>query len=290
MAKIESRINPSSDKYQSNFDYHKGLADDLDNVLAEIRKMGPSKRIEKHKARGKQTARERIENLKDPNIEFVEFSALAAYQVYDDTIPAAGIITGLISIHGRQCVVVANDATVKGGTYYPLTVKKHLRAQEIAMENRLPCIYLVDSGGAYLPKQDSVFPDRDHFGRIFYNQAQMSAAGIPQIAAVMGSCTAGGAYVPAMSDEAIIVDKTGTIFLGGPPLVQAAIGEISTAEELGGAAMHTRISGVADHFAKNDNEALEKIRGIIDHFPKSNMLALLNLRNRPMINRKYWVS
>ena len=270
MAKIESRINPSSDKYQSNFDYHKGLADDLDSVLAEIRKMGPSKRIEKHKARGKQTARERIENLKDPNIEFVEFSALAAYQVYDDTIPAAGIITGLISIHGRQCVVVANDATVKGGTYYPLTVKKHLRAQEIAMENRLPCIYLVDSGGAYLPKQDSVFPDRDHFGRIFYNQAQMSAAGIPQIAAVMGSCTAGGAYVPAMSDEAIIVDKTGTIFLGGPPLVQAAIGEVSTAEELGGAAMHTRISGVADHFAKNDNEALEKIRGIIDHFPKSN--------------------
>ena len=270
MAKIESRINPSSDKYQSNFDYHKGLADDLDSVLAEIRKMGPSKRIEKHKARGKQTARERIENLKDPNIEFVEFSALAAYQVYDDTIPAAGIITGLISIHGRQCVVVANDATVKGGTYYPLTVKKHLRAQEIAMENRLPCIYLVDSGCAYLPKQDSVFPDRDHFGRIFYNQAQMSPAGIPQIAAVMGSCTAGGAYVPAMSDEAIIVDKTGTIFLGGPPLVQAAIGEVSTAEELGGAAMHTRISGVADHFAKNDNEALEKIRGIIDHFPKSN--------------------
>ena len=234
MAKIESRINPSSEKYQSNFDYHKGLADDLDGVLAEIRKMGPPKRINKHKARGKQTARERIKNLKDSNTQFVEFSALAAYQVYDDTIPAAGIITGLISIHGRQCVVLANDATVKGGTYYPLTVKKHLRAQEIARENRLPCIYLVDSGGAFLPKQDSVFPDRDHFGRIFYNQAQMSAAGIPQIAAVMGSCTAGGAYVPAMSDEAIIVDKTGTIFLGGPPLVQAAIGEISTAEELGG--------------------------------------------------------
>ena len=278
MAKIESRINLSSDKYQSNFNYHKGLADDLDSVLAEIRKMGPSKRIEKHKARGKQTARERIENLKDPNIEFVEFSPLAAYQVYDDRIPAAGIITGLISIHGRQCVVVANDATVKGGTYYPLTVKKHLRAQEIAMENRLPCIYLVDSGGAYLPKQDSVFPDRDHFGRIFYNQAQMSAAGIPQIAAVMGSCTAGGAYVPAMSDEAIIVDKTGTIFLGGPPLVQAAIGEVSTAEELGGAAMHTRISGVADHFAKNDNEALEKIRGIIDHFPESNNVSSVEFK------------
>ena len=180
----------------------------------------------------------------------MEFSALAAYKVYDDKIPAAGIITGLITFHGKQCIVVANDATVKGGTYYPLTVKKHLRAQEIALENHLPCIYLVDSGGAFLPKQDSVFPDRDHFGRIFYNQAQMSAAGIPQIAAVMGSCTAGGAYVPAMSDEAIIVDKTGTIFLGGPPLVQAAIGEVSTAEELGGAEMHTRISGVADHFAK----------------------------------------
>ena len=268
MAKIESRIDPSSDKFQFNFDHHKQLADDLDGVLAEIRKMGPPKRIEIHKVRGKKTARERIENLKDPYIQFVEFSALAAYQVYDDTIPAAGIITGLLSIHGRQCIVVANDATVKGGTYYPLTVKKHLRAQEIALENRLPCIYLVDSGGAFLPKQDSVFPDRDHFGRIFYNQAQMSAAGIPQIAAVMGSCTAGGAYVPAMSDEAIIVDKTGTIFLGGPPLVQAAIGEVSTAEELGGAAMHTRISGVADHFAKNDDEALEKIRGIIDHFPK----------------------
>ena len=273
MAKIESRIDPSSDKYQSNFDHHKGLVDDLDGVLAEIRKMGPPKRINKHKARGKQTARERIENLKDSNTQFVEFSALAAYQVYDDTIPAAGIITGLISIHGRQCVVLANDATVKGGTYYPLTVKKHLRAQEIAMENRLPCIYLVDSGGAFLTKQDSVFPDRDHFGRIFYNQAQMSAAGVPQIAAVMGSCTAGGAYVPAMSDEAIIVDKTGTIFLGGPPLVQAAIGEVSTAEELGGATMHTRISGVADHFAKNDDEALEKIRGIIDHFPKSEIVS-----------------
>jgi len=273
MAKIESRINPSADKYQSNFAHHKGLADDLDGVLAEIRKMGPPKRIEKHKVRGKKTARERIENLKDPNTQFVEFSALAAYQVYDETIPAAGIITGLITIHRRQCVVVANDATVKGGTYYPLTVKKHLRAQEIAMENRLPCIYLVDSGGAFLPMQDSVFPDRDHFGRIFYNQAQMSAAGVPQIAAVMGSCTAGGAYAPAMSDEAIIVDKTGTIFLGGPPLVQAAIGEVSTAEELGGAAMHTRISGVADHFAKNDDEALDKIRGIIDHFPKSEIVS-----------------
>ena len=241
-------------------------------VLAEIRKMGHPKGIKKHKARGKQTARERIENLKDSNTQFVEFSALAAYQVYEDRIPAAGIITGLILIHGRQCIVVANDATVKGGTYYPLTVKKHLRAQEIAMENRLPCIYLVDSGGAFLTKQDSVFPDRDHFGRIFYNQAQMSAAGVPQIAAVMGSCTAGGAYVPAMSDEAIIVDKTGTIFLGGPPLVQAAIGEVSTAEELGGAAMHTRISGVVDHFAKNDDEALDKIRGIIDHFPKSEIV------------------
>ncbi len=177
-----------------------------------------------------------------------------------------------MTIKGRQCIVVANDATVKGGTYYPLTVKKHLRAQEIAMENGLPCIYLVDSGGAYLQKQDNVFPDRDHFGRIFYNQARMSAEGIPQIAAVMGSCTAGGAYVPAMSDEAIIVNKTGTIFLGGPPLVQAAIGEVATAEELGGATMHTKISGVADHFAKNDDDALDKIRGIMNHLPKLNQL------------------
>ena len=270
MAIIESRIDPSSNKYQSNLDYHTKISDELSKVLDQVKLMGSADRIKKHKSRGKQTARERINNLKDPNTDFLEFSALAGYNVYDDNIPAAGIITGLITINGRQCIVVANDATVKGGTYYPLTVKKHLRAQEIAFENGLPCIYLVDSGGAYLPMQDSVFPDRDHFGRIFYNQARMSAEGIPQIAAVMGSCTAGGAYVPAMSDEAIIVNKTGTIFLGGPPLVQAAIGEKSSAEELGGASMHTRISGVADHFAKDDNDAIEKIRSIIDHLPKLN--------------------
>jgi acetyl-CoA carboxylase carboxyltransferase component len=199
------------------------------------------------------------------------FSPFAGYEVYEDYVPAAGIITGIITIHGRQCIVVANDATVKGGTYYPLTVKKHLRAQEIALENLLPCIYLVDSGGAFLPKQDEVFPDKDHFGRIFYNQAQMSAKGIPQIASVMGSCTAGGAYVPAMSGEAIIVNKTGTIFLGGPPLVKAAIGEDATPEALGGAKMHTQISGVADHFAKNDKEALEIVRNIIDHLPNSTL-------------------
>jgi len=267
MPKIETRIDLSSEKFQSNYAHHKALSDDLNAVLEKIREMGPPHRIEKQHDRGKLTARERIEKLKDPNTDILEFSELAAFEVYDDTVPAAGIITGIITIHGHFCVVVANDATVKGGTYYPLTVKKHLRAQEIALENRLPCIYLVDSGGAFLPKQDEVFPDRDHFGRIFYNQARMSADGIPQIAAVMGSCTAGGAYVPAMSDEAIIVNKTGTIFLGGPPLVKAAIGEIATPEELGGARLHTRFSGVADHFAENDDEAIEKIRGIVNHFP-----------------------
>jgi len=267
MPKIETRIDTTSEKYQLNYAHHKALSDDLVSVLDTIREMGPPHRVEKHQNRGKLTARDRINQLMDPDTDFVEFSELAAHNVYDDHVPAAGIITGIITIHGRQCIVVANDATVKGGTYYPLTVKKHLRAQEIAMENGLPCIYLVDSGGAFLPKQDDVFPDRDHFGRIFYNQARMSADGIPQIAAVMGSCTAGGAYVPAMSDEAIIVNKTGTIFLGGPPLVKAAIGETATPEELGGARLHTRFSGVADHFAENDEDAILKIRGIINHLP-----------------------
>ena len=269
MPKIETKIDISSVKFKSNYGYHIALSNELVSTLKKIREMGSSHRIDKHHKRGKLTARERIERLKDTNTDFLEFSELAAYEIYDDPVPAAGIVTGIIEIHGHSCVVVANDATVKGGTYYPLTVKKHLRAQEIASENRLPCIYLVDSGGAFLPKQDEVFPDRDHFGRIFYNQAQMSAAGIPQIAAVMGSCTAGGAYVPAMSDEAIIVNKTGTIFLGGPPLVKAAIGETATPEELGGAKLHTRMSGVADHFAENDDEAIEKIREIINHYPKS---------------------
>jgi len=271
MAIIQSRIDTSSEKYQSNFSHHESLDKELHELILKIKQMGSEENIEKHKKRGKLTARERIELLKDPKTELLEFSQLAAYEVYDDKVPAAGIITGIITVHGRQCIVVANDATIKGGTYYPLTVKKHLRAQEIAKENHLPCIYLVDSGGAFLSKQDEVFPDRDHFGRIFYNQARMSAAGIPQISAVMGMCTAGGAYVPAMSDEAIIVNKTGTIFLAGPPLVEAAIGESSTAEELGGATLHTRTSGVADHFAENDEDALEKIRGIIQHFPDSSI-------------------
>ena len=204
--------------------------------------------------------RERIDRLIDPGAPFLELSQLAAWQVYDEDVPAAGLITGIGPVMGTECAIVANDATVKGGTYFPLTVKKHLRAQEIARENNLPCIYLVDSGGANLPRQDEVFPDRDHFGRIFYNQATMSAAGIPQIAAVMGSCTAGGAYVPAMSDEAVIVRDQGTIFLGGPPLVKAATGEVVSAEELGGADVHTRESGVADHHAENDAHAIAIVR------------------------------
>ena len=267
MTVIQTKVNRDSNDYRNNYNYHEGLANDLKNIIKKIKKMGPTESLEKHVNRGKLTARDRISILKDKGTEFLEFSELAAYNVYSDSVPAAGIITGIAIIKNRPCIVIANDATVKGGTYYPLTVKKHLRAQEIALENHLPCIYLVDSGGAFLPKQDEVFPDKNHFGRIFYNQARMSAECIPQLAAVMGSCTAGGAYVPAMSDEAIIVNKTGTIFLGGPPLVKAAIGETATAEELGGAKLHTRLSGVADHFAKNDNEALSKIRSIIDHLP-----------------------
>jgi len=267
MTILKSSVDKKSQNYKSNYNYNKKIALDLECIINKIHEMGPSSKVEKHKARGKLTARKRIELLKDKESSFIEFSELAAYNVYDDYIPAAGIITGMITILGRTCIVIANDATVKGGSYYPLTVKKHLRAQEIALENNLPCIYLVDSGGAFLPKQDEVFPDRDHFGRIFYNQARMSAAGIPQISAVMGSCTAGGAYVPAMSDESIIVNKTGTIFLGGPPLVKAAIGENATAEELGGAELHTKFSGVADHFADNDQDALQKIISIIDHLP-----------------------
>ena len=267
MAIIKSSVNKNSGNYISNYNYNKEIALDLEDKKNKIHKMGPSSKVKKHEAKGKLSVRKRIDLLKDKESLFIEFSELAAYKVYDDYLPAAGIITGMITIRGRSCIVIANDATVKGGSYYPLTVKKHLRAQEIALENNLPCIYLVDSGGAYLPKQDEVFPDRDHFGRIFYNQARMSAKGIPQISAVMGSCTAGGAYVPAMSDEAIIVNKTGTIFLGGPPLVKAAIGEDTTAEELGGAELHTKYSGVADHLADDDQDALKKIISIIDHLP-----------------------
>lgn len=243
----------------------------MDAILAEYRaKMdrallgGGEELIKKHKGRGKLLARERIDGLVDEGSPFLEFSTLAANGMYKDEAPGAGVVTGIGRIHGRECVIVANDATVKGGTYFPITVKKHLRAQEIALENCLPCIYLVDSGGAFLPLQAEVFPDRDHFGRIFYNQAQMSAKGIPQIAAVMGSCTAGGAYVPAMSDETVIVAKQGTIFLGGPPLVKAATGEEVTAEELGGGDVHTRLSGVADHLADSDEHALEIVRNIVE--------------------------
>ncbi len=267
MTIFNSNIDISSEKYRKNFEHNKELSNQLKLTLNKIYLMGPELSKVKHRNKGKQTARARINNLIDKNTYFLELSPLAAYKVYDDDVPAAGIITGLGVVKNHYCIIIANDATVKGGTYYPLTVKKHLRAQEIALENKLPCIYLVDSGGAFLPKQDEVFPDRDHFGRIFYNQAQMSAKGIPQIASVMGSCTAGGAYVPAMSDESIIVNNTGTIFLGGPPLVKAAIGEIASAEDLGGAKMHTRISGVADHFAEDDRDALKKIQSILNHLP-----------------------
>ena len=239
------------------------LVDELRERLARVREGGSSAAREKHTARGKLLVRDRVDRLLDPGSPFLELSPLAAIGMYDDAVPAAGIVTGIGRISGRECVVVANDATVKGGTYYPMTVKKHLRAQQVAADNHLPCIYLVDSGGAFLPMQDEVFPDREHFGRIFYNQATLSARGIPQIAAVMGSCTAGGAYVPAMSDESVIVRDEGTIFLGGPPLVKAATGEVVTAEELGGGDVHARTSGVVDHLASDDAEALAIVRSIV---------------------------
>jgi acetyl-CoA carboxylase carboxyltransferase component len=239
------------------------LVTELRERTAQVSRGGGDKALEKHRSRGKLTARERVDRLLDPDSAFLELSALAAWNVYDGQAPAAGIVTGIGVVEGRECVVVANDATVKGGTYFPLTVKKHLRAQEVAEQNRLPCIYLVDSGGAFLPLQAEVFPDREHFGRIFYNQARLSAAGIPQIASVMGSCTAGGAYVPAMSDETIIVKGTGTIFIGGPPLVKAATGQEVSAEELGGADVHARLSGVADHYATSDEHALALVREIV---------------------------
>ena len=246
----------------------KFLALDLKQRLAKAALGGSEKSRERHIRRGKLLPRDRMDRLLDEGSAFLEIAPLAANGMYNDEAPGAGVIAGIGLVHGRQVLVISNDATVKGGTYYPLTVKKHLRAQEIAMENQLPCIYLVDSGGAFLPKQDEVFPDRDHFGRIFYNQAKMSAAKIPQIAAVMGSCTAGGAYVPAMSDETVIVRKQGTIFLGGPPLVKAAIGEIVTAEELGGGDVHSKISGVTDHLAENDEHALQIVRDIVATLPR----------------------
>ena len=239
------------------------LVAELRERLAQARLGGDEKARRRHTGRGKLLVRDRVTRLLDPGSPFLELSPLAAWDMYDDRVPAAGIVTGIGRVSGRECVVVANDATVKGGTYYPMTVKKHLRAQEVAASNRLPCIYLVDSGGAFLPKQDEVFPDRDHFGRIFFNQANLSAAGIPQLAAVMGSCTAGGAYVPAMSDETVIVRGEGTIFLGGPPLVKAATGEVVTAEELGGGDVHARTSGVVDHLAEDDAQALAILRSVV---------------------------
>ncbi|UVC09903.1 methylcrotonoyl-CoA carboxylase [Rhizobium sp. TH2] len=254
---------PHHATFDANTAYMRGLVDDLKSKVSTIAIGGGEKARERHLSRGKLLPRDRIDGLLDPGTPFLEFSQFAAYNVYDEPIPAAGILTGIGRVSGRECVIIVNDATVKGGTYYPLTVKKHLRAQEIARENKLPCIYLVDSGGANLPNQDEVFPDRDHFGRIFYNQATMSAEGIPQIAVVMGSCTAGGAYVPAMSDQSIIVKNQGTIFLGGPPLVKAATGEVVSAEDLGGADVHSRTSGVTDHYANDDRHALAMARSIV---------------------------
>ncbi len=263
MPAIRSQLDPRSQEFRDNAAWHRALVEELDRRLARAAEGGGEKARNKHTERGKLLARDRITALLDPGSPFLELSPLAAEDMYEDAAPGAGIITGIGRVQGQEDVIVANDATVKGGTYCPITVKKHLRAQDVARENHLPCIYLVDSGGAFLPLQDEVFPDREHFGRIFYNQARMSADNIPQIAVVMGSCTAGGAYVPAMSDESIIVKEQGTIFLGGPPLVKAATGEIVDAESLGGADVHTAISGVADHLAEDDRDALEIARNLV---------------------------
>src|SRR3977135_4389995 len=262
MPVIPSSIDRRSEAFRANDQAMRAVVADLCDKSQAIAQGGDEASRRRHQGRGKLLPRERIRLLLDPGSPFLELSAFAAYQMYDGAVPAAGIVTGIGRIAGREVVVVANDATVKGGTYFPMTVKKHLRAQEIALRNRLPCIYLVDSGGAFLPLQDEVFPDRDHFGRIFYNQATLSAKGIPQIAAVLGSCTAGGAYVPAMSDETVIVREQGTIFLGGPPLVKAATGEIVNAEELGGADTHGRRSGVVDNVAADDEDAPSTLRDI----------------------------
>jgi 3-methylcrotonyl-CoA carboxylase beta subunit len=264
---LSTQIDSKSEVFQKNKEHNLGLLNGLREKLEQVKAAGGEKSVARHRSRDKMLARERIEMILDEGSPFLEFSALAADDLYEKEgpVPSAGIITGIGRVHGVECLFVANDATVKGGTYFPMTVKKHLRAQDIARENRLPCIYLVDSGGAFLPKQDEVFPDRDHFGRIFYNQAQMSAMGIPQIAVVLGSCTAGGAYVPAMADESVIVKGNGTIFLGGPPLVKAATGEEVSAEDLGGARVHTSESGVADHFAETEEEALLITRNIVEN-------------------------
>src|SRR4051812_45311978 len=266
MAILTTRVDPTSDEARANASQMRALVAELRAKTAAVSARGAAgdeRSIARHRERGKLPVRERIDHLIDPGSPFLELSPLAANGMYDDDAPGAGMVTGIAKVEGTDVVIVANDATVKGGTYYPMTVKKHLRAQEVALQNRLPCIYLVDSGGAFLPLQDDVFPDREHFGRIFYNQARMSAAGIPQIALVMGSSTAGGAYVPAMSDETVIVRGTGTIFLGGPPLVKAATGEEVSAEELGGGEVHTAVSGVADHLALDDEHAIALGRSIV---------------------------
>ena len=272
MPALHSNLDPRSPDFQENVAYHRGLVAELDARLAHAADGGGAKARAKHTERGKLLVRDRITALLDPGSPFLEIAPLAAEGMYENAAPAAGLVAGIGRVHGQEVVVVANDATVKGGTYFPMTVKKHLRAQEIARENRLPCVYLVDSGGAFLPLQDEVFPDKEHFGRIFYNQARLSAENIPQIAVVMGSCTAGGAYVPAMCDESIIVREQGTIFLGGPPLVKAATGEVVDAESLGGADVHTSVSGVADHFAEDDRDALEIARNLVVHLNRRKVL------------------
>jgi 3-methylcrotonyl-CoA carboxylase beta subunit len=272
MPALTSHIDPRSQDFQDNVAYHRALVDELDARLARAAEGGGEKARAKHTERGKLLARDRISALLDPGSPFLEIAPLAAEGMYGDAAPAAGMVCGIGRVMGQEVVIVANDATVKGGTYFPMTVKKHLRAQEIARENRLPCVYLVDSGGAFLPLQDEVFPDKEHFGRIFYNQARLSAENIPQVAVVMGSCTAGGAYVPAMCDESIIVKEQGTIFLGGPPLVKAATGEVVDAETLGGADVHTSVSGVADHFAEDDRHALQIARDIVGTFNRRKTL------------------
>ena len=274
MAVIRSSVDTRGDAFKENDRAMRAVVDDLRAKVTEVKLGGPEASRQRHVSRGKLLPRDRVRGLLDPGAPFLELSQLAAYGMYGGEVPAAGIITGIGRVSSQECVVVANDATVKGGTYYPITVKKHIRAQEIARQNNLPCVYLVDSGGANLPNQDEVFPDREHFGRIFFNQANMSARGIPQIAVVMGSCTAGGAYVPAMSDESIIVKGQGTIFLGGPPLVKAATGEVVTAEELGGADVHTRVSGVADHFAQDDAHALATARRIVANLNRAKHVAM----------------
>jgi len=274
MDQIQTEINIKDSEFSENQKHNLAILNDFKSKLSTATSGGPEKSIEKHRKRGKLLARERIQLLIDEGAPFLEFSPLAAYGLYEDSAPSAGIVTGIGAVHGREVVIIANDATVKGGTYFPITVKKHLRAQEVAQENHLPCVYLVDSGGAFLPMQDEVFPDREHFGRIFYNQAQMSKLGIPQVSVVMGSCTAGGAYVPAMSDETVIVKNQGTIFLGGPPLVKAATGEDVTPEELGGAEVHTKKSGVTDHFADDDKHALAITRDILENLNRSSKVSL----------------